>query len=171
MVRLAGVEPATVGLEVRCSIQLSYRRMRTYRTLRGFYRAFGRAWDGGSSAISLLCPPMPLGTVCDRAAPGPPLMTAIRIVIVDDHQVFRQGLRRVLEAEPDMEVVGEARTGAEAVELAATTKPDVMLLDVRLEDIDGPTVCERVQGVAPKTAIVMLSGYLQDRLILRSLVA
>jgi DNA-binding NarL/FixJ family response regulator len=98
-------------------------------------------------------------------------MPNIRIVLVDDHPVFRCGLRLTLEAEPDMEVVGEARTGEEAVGVAQAKHPNVMLLDARLEDLDGPEVCQRVQQVAPKTAVVMLSGYLQDSLILRSLMA
>ena len=98
-------------------------------------------------------------------------MPVIRIVMVDDHQVFRQGLRLALEAEPDMEIVGEARTGEEAVRLARIHRPHVMLLDARLEDIDGPEVCARVQRVAPKTSVVMLSSSLQDSLILSSLMA
>jgi DNA-binding NarL/FixJ family response regulator len=99
-------------------------------------------------------------------------MTSIRIAIVDDHEVVRQGLRLSLELEADMTVVGEARTGAEAIDLARQRQPpDVMLLDVRLGDLDGPEVCRRVLDVAPRTAVVMLTNYLQDGLVFRSLAA
>jgi DNA-binding NarL/FixJ family response regulator len=98
-------------------------------------------------------------------------MGRIRIVVVDDHEVVRHGVRRALEDEADMEVVGEARCGAEAVRLAEATHPDVMLLDVRLDDVDGPEVCRQVLTVAPKTAVVMLTSYLQDSAMLRSLTA
>jgi two-component system NarL family response regulator len=98
-------------------------------------------------------------------------MTKIQIAVVDDHEVVRHGLRLSLELESDMVVVGEARTGEEAVRVAQERKPDVMLLDARLEDIDGPEVCRRVLAVAPRTAVVMLTNYLQDGLVFRSLVA
>ena len=98
-------------------------------------------------------------------------MAKIRIVIVDDHEVVRHGLRRAIELEPDMQVVGEARTGEEAVRMALARRPDVMLLDVKLEDVDGIEVCRRVLATAPKTAIVMLTSYMQDGVILRSLMA
>jgi len=77
---------------------------------------------------------------------------SIQIAIVDDHEVVRQGLRLSLELEADMAVVGEARTGTEAIDLARQRQPDVMLLDVRLGDLDGPEVCRRVLDVAPRTA-------------------
>jgi DNA-binding NarL/FixJ family response regulator len=95
----------------------------------------------------------------------------IRIVVVDDHEVVRHGLRLSLELEADMVVVGEARCGDEALHLAREVKPDVMLLDVRLEGMDGPEVCRRVLEVAPRLAVIMLTNYLQDGLVLRSLVA
>jgi DNA-binding NarL/FixJ family response regulator len=98
-------------------------------------------------------------------------VTKIRIAAVDDHEVVRHGLRLSLELEADMVVVGEARTGDEAIELAREIKPDVMLLDVRLEGTDGPEVCRRVLEVAPRTAVIMLTNYLQDGLVLRSLMA
>jgi two-component system NarL family response regulator len=96
---------------------------------------------------------------------------AIRLVVVDDHEIVRHGLRLSLELEPDMVVAGEASTGAEAVEVALDVQPDVLLLDVRLGDIDGPEVCRRVLAVAPRISIVMLTNYLQDDLVFRSLVA
>jgi DNA-binding NarL/FixJ family response regulator len=99
-------------------------------------------------------------------------MSTIRIVIADDHQVVRHGLRLSLELEPDMVIVGEARTGSEAVHVAEDKHPDVMLLDVKFGDeLDGPEVCRRILLVSPKTAIVMLTNYQQDTLILRSLLA
>lgn len=99
-------------------------------------------------------------------------MSVIRIALADDHQVVRHGLRLSLELEPDMVIVGEARSGAEAVRVAEDKRPDVMLLDVKFgDDLDGPEVCRRVLLASPKTAIVMLTNYQQDTLILRSLLA
>ena len=98
-------------------------------------------------------------------------MSKIRIVVVDDHQVVRQGLRYALSGEADMEIVGEARSGEEAVTQAQLHRPDLMLLDAKLDDMDGPEVCQRVVTVAPKTAVVILTSYLHDATILRSLVA
>lgn len=95
----------------------------------------------------------------------------IRILIVDDHQVVRHGLRQLLERETDMEVVGEAGSGTEAVRVATEQRPDVVLLDVKLDDLDGPEVCRRLAVAAPGTAVVMLTSYLQDAVILRSLAA
>jgi two-component system, NarL family, response regulator DevR len=98
-------------------------------------------------------------------------VSKIRIVVVDDHEVVRHGLRLSLELEPDMTVVGEARTGEEAIRIARESRPDVVLLDVRLEGADGPDVCRRVIDVAPRTAVIMLTNYLQDGFVLRSLMA
>jgi two-component system, NarL family, response regulator DevR len=95
----------------------------------------------------------------------------IRIVIVDDHEIVRHGLRAALAHEIDMEIVADVRTGSDATRVAGQLRPDVMLLDVRLEDSDGPSVCERVRAVAPKTAVVMLTSYHQDGMVLRSLAA
>ena len=95
----------------------------------------------------------------------------IRIGIVDDHEIVRRGLRAALEPETDMEVVADVRTGQEAVRVAEQLQPDVMLVDVRLEDTDGPSVCERVRAVTTDTAVVMLTSYHQDGMVLRSLAA
>jgi two-component system, NarL family, response regulator DevR len=93
----------------------------------------------------------------------------IGVAIVDDHEIVRAGLKQVLERERDIVIVGEARTGSEAVHIAETLRPDVMLLDVKLEDIEGPEVCRRVRVVSPGTAVVMLTSYCQDSIILKSL--
>jgi len=95
----------------------------------------------------------------------------IRIVIVDEDEVMRHGLRRTLELEPDMEVVGEAPTGENAVRLALTKRPDLVLLDTKLPDIDAPEVCKRVLAHAPEVAVVMLTGHLQYEMISRSWIA
>jgi DNA-binding NarL/FixJ family response regulator len=95
----------------------------------------------------------------------------VRIAVVDDHEVVRHGLRLSLELEADMVVVGEARSGEEALQMARKVKPDVMLLDVRLEGTDGPEVCRQVLETVPRTAVIMLTNYLQDGFVLRSLMA
>jgi two-component system NarL family response regulator len=98
-------------------------------------------------------------------------MAKIRIVVVDDHEIVRHGLRLSLELEPDMAVIGEARTGEDALRIVVDEKPDVVLLDVRLEGADGPEVCRQILAVAPRTAVVMLTNYLEDGFVLRSLMA
>lgn len=98
-------------------------------------------------------------------------MARIRIVVVDDHQVVREGLRAYLGREADMEIVGDARTGIEGIELAKRLRPDVMLLDVRLEDLEGPEVCRRVMATSPRTGVIMLTSYRQEAVLVRSLSA
>ena len=98
-------------------------------------------------------------------------MKKIRVAVVDDHEIVRQGLRAALKSESDMDVVADAANGDGAVRIARQERPDVMLLDVRLQEIDGPTVCTRVLAVAPKTAVVMLTSYGDNGMIVRSLAA
>ena len=85
--------------------------------------------------------------------------------------MVRYGLRSLLETEADMVVVGEAETGEEAVRIAHELRPDVMLLDVKLTNMDGPEVCRRVLSVSPEIAVVMLSSYTQEGVVLQSLAA
>ena len=82
---------------------------------------------------------------------------AIRVLVVDDHALFRRGLEMVLAQEPDIDVVGEAGDGAEAVELARELTPDVVLMDVRMPRRGGIEACTGIKDVSPSTKIVMLT--------------
>lgn len=81
----------------------------------------------------------------------------IRVLVVDDHALFRRGLQMVLEQEPDIEVVGEASDGAEAVEQAAETLPDIVLMDVRMPKRGGIDACMAIHDVVPSAKIIMLT--------------
>ena len=82
----------------------------------------------------------------------------IRVLIADDHELFRRGLERVFETEPDLEVVGEASDGAEALERATTLEPDVVLMDVRMPSVDGIEATQRIRHSLDRVKVVMLTG-------------
>ena len=81
----------------------------------------------------------------------------IRVLVVDDHALFRRGLQMVLEQEPDIEVVGEASDGAEAVTTAAETLPDIVLMDVRMPKRGGIDACTAIHETVPSAKIIMLT--------------
>jgi DNA-binding NarL/FixJ family response regulator len=81
----------------------------------------------------------------------------IRVLIVDDHELFRHGIRMVLVAEPDFEVVGEARDGREAIALAAAHRPHVVLMDVRMPRVDGVEAASAICSDDPSIRVVMLT--------------
>ena len=83
----------------------------------------------------------------------------IRVLLVDDQPAVRQGLRIRLVLEPDVEVVGEAGDGAEAISLAQSLRPDVILMDVRMPGVDGISTARTLRAVAPEGAVVILSFY------------
>ncbi len=85
-------------------------------------------------------------------------METIRILVVDDHKVVRQGLVSLLELEPDLQVVGEASTGAEALELLDRLRPDLLLLDLRLADLGGAQVCRQATALYPHLAVLILTA-------------
>lgn len=98
-------------------------------------------------------------------------MPPIRIVIADDHLIVRQGLRLILETEDDLILVGEATNGEEALTLCAELRPDVVLMDLRMPGMDGLTAIERLRVERPEIAVVILTTYNEDALMLRGLQA
>ena len=101
-------------------------------------------------------------------------MTALRVLLVDDHEVVRAGLRAVLETEQGIEVVGEAGTADQAVERALSLKPDIVLLDVRLgegADVGGIAACREIRSLLPDARIVMFSSYGERETVLSSILA
>jgi two-component system, NarL family, response regulator YdfI len=93
----------------------------------------------------------------------------IRILVADDHLIIRQGLRLILETEPGFELVGEASDGAEAVRLCSELNPDVVLMDLRMPGMDGLTAIERLQVQQPRVAVVILTTFNEDDLMMRGL--
>lgn len=92
-------------------------------------------------------------------------MEKIKILIADDHTVMRQGTRKLLEQEPDMEVVAEAADGEEAVRLASESCPDVALMDVAMPKMDGIEATRRIRSLCPQTAVLVLSAYDDDEFV------
>jgi two-component system, NarL family, response regulator LiaR len=92
-------------------------------------------------------------------------LETIRILIADDHAFVREGTRRILEQEPDLEVVAEAGDGEEAVKLACDLKPHVALVDVAMPRIDGIEATRRIKALCPAVAVLVLSAYDDDQFI------
>ena len=86
----------------------------------------------------------------------------VRVLIVDDHAVVRQGLRTYLELQDDMEVVGEAANGVEAVELAGRLQPDIIMLDLVMPQMDGITATEQIHGLGLSTKVIALTSFSED---------
>ncbi len=84
-------------------------------------------------------------------------MKRIRILLADDHAVVRQGFKMILGAQPDMEIVGEAGNGREAVELAEKLRPEVVVMDVAMPELNGIEATRRITGAAPHTRVLALS--------------
>jgi DNA-binding NarL/FixJ family response regulator len=93
----------------------------------------------------------------------------IRIVVVDDHVVMREGTQMILDNAPGNLVVGAAATGAEAIQLVEQHRPDVLLLDLQLPDMSGVEVARRVRASSPSVAVLMLTGYIDGTYVPRLL--
>lgn len=95
--------------------------------------------------------------------------TPIRVLIVDDHELIRRGMRMVLDAEDDMKVVGEAASGAEAVHMAADLLPDVILMDIRMPEMDGIEATRRIVRGTPSSRVLVLTTFDLDEYAFGSL--
>ena len=93
----------------------------------------------------------------------------IRVLITDDHLIVREGLRLILETAEDIEVIGEARDGVECLQLAAEHKPDLVLMDLQMPRMDGITAIEHLRKNHPQIAVVILTTYNEDNLMIRGL--
>jgi DNA-binding NarL/FixJ family response regulator len=93
---------------------------------------------------------------------------SIRIVLADDHHLFRQGLRRILESQSDFEVVAEAASGLEAIDLAKTHQPDVAIVDIAMKELNGIEATAQLLRHSPRTAVLILSMYGDERYVLRA---
>jgi DNA-binding NarL/FixJ family response regulator len=89
-------------------------------------------------------------------------METLRVLLVDDHPLFRDGLRMLLSALPDMEVVGEATGGAQAVELAAALRPDVIVMDIKMPGMSGIEATRHILAAAPATRILVVTMFEDD---------
>ena len=100
-----------------------------------------------------------------------PARKPISVFVLDDHEIVRQGARALLEAEPDIRVVGEAGTASAALTAIVALRPDVAVLDVRLPDGDGVSVCREVRARLPGVACLMFTSFSDDQALLDSILA
>lgn len=98
-------------------------------------------------------------------------MPPVRVVVIDDHEIIRAGLSALLGRESDIHVVGMASTGEEGLDLIAELKPDVAVIDYSLPRMSGVEVCEEVVAQHPDTSVVVLTSFMHDEVILKSVEA
>jgi len=96
---------------------------------------------------------------------------AIRVLIADDHVLFREGMRRLLDATPDLEVVGEAANGDETVRLVEDLTPDVVLLDVVMPGLSGIEAARVIKATSPRTRVIILTVYTDDEFLFEAIKA
>lgn len=138
--------------------------------------ARGGGHGGGHGIPGQAGPGQGGGTAATRTGPGPAGVAArpIRIVLVDDHSIMRQGLRAVLEREEDLRIVGEAGSAPEAFAAVATGRPHVVLLDLKLASgpqTDGLEVCRKLCADHPGIGVLVLTTFAEDRLVVESVQA
>jgi two-component system response regulator DevR len=96
-------------------------------------------------------------------------MAKQHILLVDDHEVVRLGLKSLLERHPQFDVVGEASNAREAIEMVNNTHPDVVVMDIRLPGTSGIEACEEITGRFPDTKVIMLTSYAEDEMLFSSI--
>jgi len=100
-----------------------------------------------------------------------PATGTVKVFLLDDHEIVRRGVRDLLEAEPDITVVGEAGTAESALARIPALRPDVAILDVRLPDGDGVTVCREIRSQMPQVACLMLTSFGDDEALFDAIMA
>src|SRR5512143_2786902 len=103
--------------------------------------------------------------------PDASLDRSIHILIADDHPVVRDGLRAMLSTQPDFRIVGEAANGFEAVQLATRLKPDVVLLDLEMPDLDGVSALTQIRAIDPQARVIIVTAYDTDERIVQAVIA
>jgi len=98
-------------------------------------------------------------------------MTKIRVLLADDHELFRQGVRRLLESAPDLEVVGEAATGQDTVRLVEELAPDIVLLDIAMPALSGIEAARLIKTASPRTGIIMLTVHADEEFLFEAIKA
>ena len=98
-------------------------------------------------------------------------MDMLKLLIVDDHAIFREGLRALLDMEEDFTVIGEASRGDEAIAMVAEEPPDVILLDLHLPDGSGAAFCRELRRISPQSKVLILSAYDDDQEVSAALIA
>jgi len=98
-------------------------------------------------------------------------MNKIKVIIADDHELFREGTRNLIQQEPDIEVIGEASDGEEAVDLVTRLKPHVALMDIAMPKLNGIEATKQIKASQPTTAVLILTAYDNDQYILALLEA
>ncbi len=93
----------------------------------------------------------------------------VRLLLCDDHAMFRQGLRSILETEEDFRIIGEASTGREAVRYALETRPDVVLMDIQMPELDGVAATKAVLAERPEAKVIILTMYRQDKYVFEAI--
>lgn len=94
-----------------------------------------------------------------------------RLMIVDDHEVVRMGLKAALDIEPDFTVVAEASNGKDAIEKARSLQPEIVLMDVRMDGMDGIEACREIRSEFPQIRVLMLTSYAEEETVVSALLA
>lgn len=94
-----------------------------------------------------------------------------RVLLADDHDIVRQGLKSVLKAHPEFNVVAEARDGEEAVRIAIKEQPDLIVLDVRMPKLTGIEACREIRAAMPGANVLMLTSYADEKAVMAAIVA
>jgi len=95
-------------------------------------------------------------------------MKKVRLLVADDHKIFRQGIKKLLEEEPDLQVVGESADGRETVKKATELKPDIVLMDIAMSNLNGLEATKQIKKVLPEVKVIMLTMHKNEEYVLQS---